>query len=98
MLAASTSSVSSCESYVLNELVEVPAVTDNEVYGTHHFWVFLLLMIFCWVGQAVTGVMADAICFELLGNQRTPAKDSTFPFDLQTTAPTGTDGRGSTVP
>lgn len=41
--------------------------SENNIYGLYQFWVYLVFMIFCWVGQAVTGVMGDAICFELLG-------------------------------
>lgn len=44
--------------------------TENQnIYTLYQFWVFLLFMTFCWIGQAVTGVMGDAICFELLGNR-----------------------------
>lgn len=56
-----------CDSYVLNEMMEEIDAEGDDVYGMYQFWVFLLLMTFCWVGQAVTGVMGDAICFELLG-------------------------------
>lgn len=46
------------------------AVVENEnTYALYQFWVFLLFMVFCWVGQAVAGVMGDAICFELLGKK-----------------------------
>lgn len=50
------------------EEAEVEAEDASTMY---QFWVFLVFMIFCWVGQAVTGVMGDAICFELLGKSNT---------------------------
>lgn len=56
-----------CDSYVVNELLEQPEVSDDEVYGVYQYWVFLFLMIVYWVSQAVSVSVSDAICFELLG-------------------------------
>lgn len=56
-----------CDSYVLNDLIAVPELSDNDVYDLYQYWVFLFLMIFAWVFQAITTSTADAICFELLG-------------------------------
>lgn len=57
----------SCDQDMLNELAQSPALSDDELYTTYQFWVFLLLMVACWIGQAVTISLGDAICFELLG-------------------------------
>lgn len=55
-------------------MMEEAEVEEENTYALYQFWVFLLFMIFCWVGQAVAGVMGDAICFELLGNKITVAR------------------------
>lgn len=57
----------SCNLEILNKLSEKPALDDTQVLATHQFWLLLLFMIFCWVGQAVTISLGDTICFELLG-------------------------------
>lgn len=56
-----------CDSYVLNDYVTQPAVSDEEVYDLYQFWAFLALMILFWIGQAIVVSVGDAICFELLG-------------------------------
>jgi hypothetical protein len=56
-----------CNDYNLNNLVTQTTVSDDEVYQKSQFWIFLILMIFGWVGQAVAVSIGDAICFELLG-------------------------------
>lgn len=56
-----------CNDYSLNDLIAKPTISDDEVYNIYEFWVFLFLMITCWVGQAVMVSIGDAICFELLG-------------------------------
>jgi MFS family permease len=58
-----------CNDYNLNNLVTQTTVSDNEVYQKSQFWIFLILMIFGWVGQAVAVSIGDAICFELLGDK-----------------------------
>lgn len=59
-----------CNYYALNELIAQPVVSDSEVYGVYQFWVFLILMIGAWGGQAVIVSVGDAICFELLGKYK----------------------------
>lgn len=56
-----------CENYDLNDLLSEPSLDDQEVYQMSQFWVFLVLMIFGWVGQAISVSVGDAICFQMLG-------------------------------
>ncbi|KAG5895122.1 hypothetical protein JTB14_008559 [Gonioctena quinquepunctata] len=65
----STSCQVECGDYDINDIIGVPAIKDSEVYGLHHFWTFLILMMFAWIGQAVAVSIGDAICFELLGDR-----------------------------
>lgn len=56
-----------CDDQDVNLLLKDNRVSTEEAYTTYQFWVFLVLMIVGWVGQAVNTSIADAICFELLG-------------------------------
>ncbi|KAJ8925091.1 hypothetical protein NQ315_001263 [Exocentrus adspersus] len=67
--AISTSCSVDCDSYDLNDIIGRPGVDDGEVYGLYQFWVFLMLMILGWLGQAVVVSVGDAICFEMLGDK-----------------------------
>ncbi|RZC34450.1 major facilitator superfamily domain-containing protein 6, partial [Asbolus verrucosus] len=58
-----------CNDYNLNNLIAKPSVDDQSVYGKSQFWIFLILMILGWVGQAIAVSVGDAICFELLGDK-----------------------------
>ncbi|EFA00564.1 major facilitator superfamily domain-containing protein 6 [Tribolium castaneum] len=58
-----------CDDYTLNSMVTQTAVSDEDVYSKSQFWIFLILMIFGWVGQAVVVSVGDAICFQLLGDK-----------------------------
>lgn len=57
-----------CDDYDLNNMVTQTTVSDEDVYNKSQFWIFLMLMILGWVGQAIVVSVGDAICFELLGN------------------------------
>lgn len=56
-----------CDSYVVNELITQPAVSDEKFFYMYQFWLLLAFFVVCWVGQAVVVSIGDAICFELLG-------------------------------
>lgn len=56
-----------CNNYNINDIIGDSGFSDNEVYGLYQFWVFLMLMIAAWLGQAVVVSIGDAICFEMLG-------------------------------
>lgn len=56
-----------CDDYNLNELISKPSLDDKDVYQMSQFWVFLLLMVVGWIGQAIAVSIGDAICFEMLG-------------------------------
>lgn len=58
-----------CNENDINVLLSGNEIKDSDVYGMYQFWVFLILMIICWLGQAVTVSIGDAICFELLGDK-----------------------------
>ncbi|OWR42756.1 hypothetical protein KGM_206793 [Danaus plexippus plexippus] len=53
-----------CDNEMVNELFSTSDVKQSE-YGLQ-FWLFFLMMIISWVGQAVVVTFADAICFGLL--------------------------------
>lgn len=52
-----------------NEIFQAASESGNKESSqfTMQFWVFFLMMIISWVGQAVVVTFADAICFNLLG-------------------------------
>uniref|UniRef100_A0A2A4JYG1 Major facilitator superfamily (MFS) profile domain-containing protein n=1 Tax=Heliothis virescens TaxID=7102 RepID=A0A2A4JYG1_HELVI len=58
-----------CNNAVVNELMEGASESrsDSSKEYTSQFWLFFLLMILSWIGQAVVVTFADAICFNLLG-------------------------------
>lgn len=60
---------STCELQWTSENVqETVEVSDySTAYASYQFWVFLLLMVIAWLGQAVAVSLGDAICFEMLG-------------------------------
>lgn len=53
----------------VQELFKLASESRGEVSTqyTNQFWLFFLLMIISWIGQAVVVSVADAICFNLLG-------------------------------
>ncbi|KAJ0184107.1 hypothetical protein K1T71_000530 [Dendrolimus kikuchii] len=57
-----------CDNSMVNEIFEGAAESTKEETNqfTSQFWLFFLLMIISWVGQAVVVTFADAICFNLL--------------------------------
>ncbi|XP_034839248.1 uncharacterized protein Sugb [Maniola hyperantus] len=61
----------SCNSEMVNELFKsaLESRKEEETQYTKQFWLFFLLMIISWVGQAVVVTFADAICFNLLGTK-----------------------------
>lgn len=63
----STSCTIDCNDYSVNDLIAKPSISDDDVYSIYEFWVFLVLMVCSWLGQAVAVSIGDAICFELLG-------------------------------
>lgn len=58
-----------CDDFNVNEILASPVIRNEDVYSLYQFWVFLVLMVVAWVGQAVVVSVGDAICFEMLGNQ-----------------------------
>ncbi|CAK1588571.1 unnamed protein product [Parnassius mnemosyne] len=59
-----------CDNFVVNEWFQ--SATDshnNTTQYTRQFWLFFLMMIISWIGQAVVVTFADAICFNLLGTK-----------------------------
>ncbi|XP_038216332.1 major facilitator superfamily domain-containing protein 6 [Zerene cesonia] len=61
----------SCNNAQINELLQAAADSTSEETNqyTKQFWLFFMLMLISWVGQAVTVTFADAICFNLLGTR-----------------------------
>lgn len=54
--------------FQVNELIEGASDSRNDKNElTSTFWLFFVLMILSWIGQAVVVTFADAICFNLLG-------------------------------
>ncbi|XP_066138114.1 major facilitator superfamily domain-containing protein 6 [Euwallacea fornicatus] len=58
-----------CNHEDVDNLLENNQIEDERSYRTYQFWVFLVLMITGWVGQAVNVSISDAICFEMLGDK-----------------------------
>ncbi|KAJ3662792.1 hypothetical protein Zmor_007119 [Zophobas morio] len=58
-----------CNDFDVNSLVSSASVSDDDVYNMYEFWIFLVLMIMGWIGQAIAVSIGDAICFELLGDK-----------------------------
>ncbi|KAL1517425.1 hypothetical protein ABEB36_001190 [Hypothenemus hampei] len=53
----------------VNNLLKRNEIEDDKAYHIYQFWIFLILMVIAWVGQAVSVSITDAICFEMLGNK-----------------------------
>ncbi|VVC99784.1 unnamed protein product, partial [Leptidea sinapis] len=61
-----------CDNAMLNELLfHIGDTSDEKEINqfTRQFWLFFMLMIINWIGQAVVVTFADAICFNLLGTR-----------------------------
>ncbi|CAH0547882.1 unnamed protein product [Brassicogethes aeneus] len=58
-----------CNDFTLNEVLTKNTIQDSEVFKFYEFWVFLMMMICAWVGQAIVVSIGDAICFEMLGDR-----------------------------
>ncbi|KAL0902274.1 hypothetical protein ABMA27_000180 [Loxostege sticticalis] len=60
-----------CDNTELNEIFAAANESQNEqgTQYTKQFWLFFMLMIISWIGQAVVVTFADAICFNLLGDK-----------------------------
>ncbi|KAM3968456.1 uncharacterized protein ACR2FA_005633 [Aphomia sociella] len=59
-----------CDNNLLNEIFESASESNSKTTEyTKEFWLFFLLMIISWIGQAVVVTFADAICFNLLGDK-----------------------------
>ncbi|XP_068633079.1 uncharacterized protein Sugb [Battus philenor] len=59
-----------CDNSTINEWFQSASDSHNNTKQyTRQFWLFFLLMIISWIGQAVVVTFADAICFNLLGTQ-----------------------------
>ncbi|XP_023942690.1 major facilitator superfamily domain-containing protein 6-A isoform X2 [Bicyclus anynana] len=60
-----------CNNEMVNELFKSASEShaDDSTQYSMQFWLFFLLMIISWVGQAVVVTFADAICFNLLGTK-----------------------------
>ncbi|XP_063837485.1 major facilitator superfamily domain-containing protein 6 [Ostrinia nubilalis] len=60
-----------CNNTELNEIFAAANESENNqgTKYTKQFWLFFMLMIISWIGQAVVVTFADAICFNLLGDK-----------------------------
>lgn len=58
-----------CSDKDVDSLLLRSEIKDSDAYSTYQFWVFLLLMMTAWGGQAVAVSIGDAICFEMLGDK-----------------------------
>ncbi|XP_066250282.1 major facilitator superfamily domain-containing protein 6 [Euwallacea similis] len=58
-----------CKHEDVDNLLENNQIEDERAYRTYQFWVFLVLMVIGWVGQAINVSISDAICFEMLGDK-----------------------------
>nr|XP_013189420.1 unnamed protein product [Amyelois transitella] len=60
-----------CDNSVLNELLESASESSKgeQSQYTLEFWLFFAMMIVSWIGQAVVVTVADAICFNVLGDR-----------------------------
>ncbi|XP_013146484.1 PREDICTED: major facilitator superfamily domain-containing protein 6-A [Papilio polytes] len=59
-----------CDNMAINEWFQSATESrNNSTQYTRQFWLFFLLMIISWIGQAVVVTFADAICFNVLGPQ-----------------------------
>nr|XP_053638026.1 major facilitator superfamily domain-containing protein 6-like isoform X1 [Cherax quadricarinatus] len=47
----------------------VPPTSIDELLSHHQFWLYVLCFIIAWCGLAVTVVMSDTVCFQLLGSE-----------------------------
>lgn len=58
-----------CDVYFDSETVGelFSGATDNQVWSSHQFWMFFMMLIVSWAGMAVVVSIGDAICFEMLG-------------------------------
>uniref|UniRef100_A0A224XLK4 Putative transporter n=1 Tax=Panstrongylus lignarius TaxID=156445 RepID=A0A224XLK4_9HEMI len=58
----------SCDNAIISEIALNPKVKDDEVVHLYQFWLFVIFLVISWVSQAVIVSIADAMCFELLGD------------------------------
>lgn len=59
-----------CDNDNVNDVIKAATGNGgNTGSGSRQFWIFFLLMIASWIGQAVVVTFADAICFDLLGTK-----------------------------
>ncbi|XP_059062995.1 major facilitator superfamily domain-containing protein 6 [Achroia grisella] len=58
-----------CNNSLLNEIFDAASDNNDSTEYTKEFWLFFMLMITSWIGQAVVVTFADAICFHLLGDK-----------------------------
>lgn len=58
--------IKSTSSSDLESVLKSNSISDGDIVDYYQFWLFLILMIISWVGQAVVVSVGDAICFELL--------------------------------
>lgn len=58
-----------CNDPDITELVSLvnKEISNGDFVNFYQFWVYLFLAILSWVGMAVVGSVADAVCFEMLG-------------------------------
>ncbi|CAH2103996.1 unnamed protein product [Euphydryas editha] len=59
-----------CDNDAVNDVFR--AATESHINVTQYnkqFWMFFLMMIISWIGQAVVVTFADTICFNLLGTK-----------------------------
>lgn len=56
------------DKFQMNSLFEAPSDNQESHLGQYQFWLFFLFMSLNWIGMAVVVSIADAICFEKLGN------------------------------
>ncbi|KAG7189793.1 hypothetical protein KM043_017454 [Ampulex compressa] len=64
-----SSCTATCDN-IFNQMLKEAAVVNTSRSTTYHFHLFLWATIISWIGMAVVVSIADAICFELLGNDR----------------------------
>ncbi|XP_077301866.1 sugar baby transporter [Arctopsyche grandis] len=58
-----------CTNDEMNSLFEAPSENQESHLKHYQFWLFFLFMSLNWIGMAVVVSIADAICFEKLGNK-----------------------------
>lgn len=57
-----------CDDSTVQQLITQKDTSEApDVTSLYQFWIFFCLLVLSWVGMSVVVSVADAICFELLG-------------------------------